>query len=281
MGLRKFFRKIEHQVRPVGKAVLKVGLPVAAAAAAFPSLVQPLTAFASGALGSLGKSASHDGSTPEAAGETRSQSRHNHPGRPFTPAEEEAIEEELENNPHAAFESPLDIFRRLFPKRVHQNRLEGFMPHVEPMKQYARGGSIGHVKKSGSSGVADDIDTAIPEGSYVWNTTDTSLLGDGSPENGVRKIRTLESHLERSGIVRSHEHEGKLMPVKLSNDEYVMEPKYVAALGKLETGDPRKGPKVIDKARMNLRKQKGVKKILPPKSKDLQHYFKGGSSNGR
>lgn len=173
-------------------------------------------------------------------------------------------------------ESPLDVFRKLFPKKQGDNHLSKFMPEHHNIRQYAHGGSVGHIKQSDSSGIADDITTKIPEGSYVWNTTDTSLLGDGSPDNGIKKIRQMESHFERSGIARSHQHNGRLMDVKLSNDEYVMEPRYVAALGEKFAGNPSKGAQVIDKARMSLRKQKGVQKILPPKAKDVKAYFKGG-----
>lgn len=199
-------------------------------------------------------------------------------GMPFQPGMSQSFAEE-DIGPLAQasmMESPLDVFRKLFPKKQGDNHLSSFMPHHHGIRQYAHGGSVGHIKQSDSSGIADDITTKIPEGSYVWNTTDTSLLGDGSPDNGIKKIRQMESHFERSGIARSHQHNGRLMDVKLSNDEYVMEPRYVAALGEKFAGDPRKGPQVIDKARKNLRAQKGVQKILPPKAKDVKAYFRGG-----
>jgi hypothetical protein len=249
-GLAKIGHGIEKTLRKPIKTIAKIGLPIVA-----------------GLLGAkgLGKMGSEE-EPEEGSGNT---------GSPFSlPQDEEEFVQAF--SPYADRESALDIFRKLYPKKERkESLLSQFMPEA-PMRQYAGGGSVGHIKQSDSSGVADDITTRIPEGSYVWNTTDTSLLGDGSPDNGVKKIKQMESHFERSGIARSHQHNGRLMDVKLSNDEYVMEPKYVAALGQKFAGNPNKGAQVIDKARKNLRNQKGVQKILPPKAKDVKSYFRGG-----
>ncbi len=43
----------------------------------------------------------------------------------------------------------------------------------------------------------------------------------------------------------------------------------------LGKGDNKKGAKIIDKTRKNLRNHKGVKSILPPKSKNIELYIKG------
>lgn len=248
-GIKKWGNKLEKALRKPVKALLGAS-PLGLLA---PSI---------GGAGPAGPGSEED-EGPGGAGTAA-------PQQAFPEAEQES------QSPLTAFsESPLEIFRKLFPKRHHgKSALAQFMP--EPIKQYAQGGFTGHIKESDSSGIADDIPKKIPNGSYVWNATDLSLLGDGSSDHGVKKVKQFEDHFERSGIVRNYEHDGRLIDAKVSNDEYVMKPSTVAAIGKKFAGDPRKGPQVIDKARETLRKQKGVKKILPPKAKEVTSYFRGG-----
>lgn len=205
------------------------------------------------------------------------------------------MQEELEGNPlqesapdyqsllSGEF-SPFEILKALMPHhRVkrgigeeHQaNSLKAFQPKT---KTFAQGGLVnhkhlGHIKLSNTGGQADDIRMRIPEGSYVANATDLSLLGDGSTDNGVKKIMEFESKFARSGIHKPYDGDRPLIDAKVSNDEYVISPSTIDALGK---GDNKKGAKIMDKMRNNLRKQKGVKAILPPKTKDIHSYMKGG-----
>ncbi len=192
-------------------------------------------------------------------------------------------------------QSPLDILMQLSPnipfskyRRSDRHRAE---PAHEQSKQkekpaakFARGGvsskgtlskkeKTGYIKESDSGGQDDDIKMTIPKGAYVMNATDVSLLGDGSSENGVKKLKEFESKFLRSGICKSYDDNSYGIKALVSNDEYVLNPRTVSALGK---GDNQKGAKVMDKMRKNLRKQKGVKSILPPKSKNIEHYIRGG-----
>ncbi len=106
------------------------------------------------------------------------------------------------------------------------------------------------------------------------NATDVSLMGDGSTDNGIQKLTDFEkSLLGGSGIVRDLHMKSKGVRARVSNDEYVLHPASVAAIGK---GNLKKGVKVIDGMRKNLRQHKGVQKILPPKAKGLASYMTGG-----
>lgn len=171
--------------------------------------------------------------------------------------------------------SPFELFGTLYPRQKEEEEeeekkhsLAKFKP--KSIKEYAGGG---HIRHSDTGGQDDDVPMKIPNGSYVWNATDVSLLGDGNTDNGVKKLRDFEQNFAKSGVYNSPEHYKGMINAKVSNGEYVMSPHAVSAIGK---GDNAKGAKIIDKARMSLRKQKGVAKILPPKSKDIKSYMKGG-----
>lgn len=171
--------------------------------------------------------------------------------------------------------SPYEVLMSLSPKHRKKKGDKEKIEAVEPIKHYATGGHahVGLIKESDTGGQADDIPKNIPEGSYVMNATDVSLLGDGSSDNGAKKLREFESKFARSGITKPYDAHSRAIAAKVSNDEYVMSPDTVNALGQ---GNNNKGAKVIDKMRNNLRKQKGVAKILPPKTKNLHAYMKGG-----
>lgn len=200
-------------------------------------------------------------------------------------------------------ESPLDILMKLSPnipfrkhKKSQRHKNESQDEDKKPKQskiKFASGGlskkeSTGHIKESYSGGQDDDIDMTIPEGAYVLNATDLSLFGDGSTDNGVEKAMKFEQkyinqyekkHKDRfvnSGITSPHDSYGIRMngiKAKVSNDEYVLDPRAVTALGK---GNNQKGAKTLDGMRKNLRSHKGVKSILPPKSKALESYMRGG-----
>lgn len=164
--------------------------------------------------------------------------------------------------------------------------------------RYARGGhakgkyfnpnNVGYIKEGDTGGQDDDVDMVIPKGSYVLNATDLSLYGDGSSENGAKKIAKFEHStlskrrknihdkefdFDRGGYTKPYDDHQYGLRVRVSNDEYVLNPKTVSIIGK---GSNQRGAKILDRARMSLRQQKGVKKILPPKSKDFQHYLRSG-----
>src|ERR1700690_3444795 len=130
---------------------------------------------------------------------------------------------------------------------------------------YAEGGYV----KGGSSGQADDVRTVIPKGSYVMNATDVSMIGDGNTEHGASRLSELEAKLIKSGHHRNymtrHYPKSQNVNVHLSDGEYVLRPEAVNALG---------GPRAVDKMRKNIRKHKGVARVLPPKTKPLHAYVR-------
>ena len=132
-------------------------------------------------------------------------------------------------------------------------------------RRYAAGGLV---KGYNTSGRADDIDTIIPEGAYVMNATDVSLLGDGSTNNGAKRLTEFEAPYLRSsgGSTR-----GKGVRALLSNDEYIISPHTVNALG---NGNNKVGANILNTMRDNLRKHKGVNSILPPASRSIASYMR-------
>jgi hypothetical protein len=139
---------------------------------------------------------------------------------------------------------------------------------VEEPERHAKGGYI----EGESSGQADDVNYLLPEDSYVMNATDLSLLGDGNSKHGNYLVEEWEDDVLKKRPVRYTERAPtRTIRAKLSPGERVIKPEVVIALG---NGNPKKGAKKIDKMRQNVRKHKGVTKILPPKSKPISKYMK-------
>lgn len=197
-----------------------------------------------------------------------------------------AMAEETTRHPNAyqhAFEQMTHEGDEFVPHKDYYDVVKETMSFGKPKQHYATGG---HIKESDTGGQDDDIPAVLPNGSYVMNATDVSLLGDGSSENGAKKLHDFEQHFMRSNIIKPYDthtmgiktHTKSLqksagIPAKVSNDEYVLHPEVVNALGK---GNNARGAKVLDKMRDNLRRQKGVHKILPPKTKSLNYYLPRG-----
>lgn len=205
------------------------------------------------------------------------------------------------SNPHPhAYLSPLDILRKLSPNIPFGKSMQPQVPKSDkPLKEekrrekkgrnrvFAKGGlvkkeRVGFIRESDSGGQDDDIDMNIAPNAYVMNATDLSLFGDGNTENGKKKVKDWEDALHKkhanflkSGIVNLREYVGQKEPpvkAKVSNGEYVLKPSTLLIVGK---GDNAKGAKAIDKMRHKLRKQKGVKEILPPRTKPMKYYLQG------
>jgi hypothetical protein len=131
-----------------------------------------------------------------------------------------------------------------------------------------------------SGGQDDDVDTHIPEGSYVMDATTVSSFGDGNSNHGAKRFEQFEDFIERRNghqarhSIKAVRKIGKGRPVKakISDGEYVVKPDIVTKLGK---GNNIKGSKMLDEFRNNLRRQKGISKFLPPKSKDFRNYLRG------
>lgn len=132
----------------------------------------------------------------------------------------------------------------------------------------ARGGYI-HGR---SGGQTDDRPIKIPEGAYVMDATTVSLLGDGNSNHGAEQLKKLEDKFLKSGISKLEDSPERSIHAMVSDGEYILAKPVVTMLG---GGDNRKGAKFLDNMRKELRKDKGVKTFLPPKTKNINKYFKG------
>ncbi len=182
------------------------------------------------------------------------------------------------NMPHNVYKAPKPYNRKM--NRIPEGfdyltdpNFEHFENNVIPESAYAKGGSVeGDYVKGKYGGQTDNIYTDIPGGSYVWDATTLSLLGDGNSDNGNEKVKELEEHFMKTGIHRVQP-KMKMVKAAVSTGERISPPWLTTAIG---GGDPNKGSDMLDKMRKNLRKQKGVKPFLPPKSKHILTYFKKG-----
>lgn len=144
----------------------------------------------------------------------------------------------------------------------------------EDFARLARGGYV----HGDSGGQDDNRKINIPKGSYVWDATTVSLLGDGNSLKGKRDIKKLENSFLSSGIINSRYLDArapvrggkKVIRALVSDGEMISPPKVVTKAG---NGSNSRGAEVLDKIRKNLRKQKGLKSFLPPKSKSLEFYL--------
>jgi len=144
----------------------------------------------------------------------------------------------------------------------------------QEIPQFKEGGYV-----DGSDGGQDDtVPTHLEEGSYVMDGTTTSLFGDGNSHNGGHKFQKMEDSFLKSGIIRNPErsYRTRVIKAKVSPGEFVFKKEFVDKLG---NGDNKKGAKVLDNFRNNLRNHKGVNKFLPPKSKSFEQYVKKGRNH--
>lgn len=210
-------------------------------------------------LGSLGKKKLkwEGGQTPEEAGENLRRMQKaawgpEHAPRNVKPLERKYVQPFKGHNPQFGGE--------------HE-----YFGDVNPLQQYyAQGGYV----KGDSSGQEDNRQTYLPKDAYVMNSTDVSLLGDGNSDKGAQDLGKMEQNFWHGGFVRGGEEEesNRKPNAYVSDGEYVIKPKTVKAIG---GGSAEKGIKKLNTFRKNLRKQKGVKQILPPKTKNISSYFKG------
>jgi len=158
--------------------------------------------------------------------------------------------------------------------REHPERREEIMAEINKMQGGAKRLKAGGYVCGKSGGQADDRPVKIPHGSYVANATIVSLLGDGNSNNGDKKLEEFEKNVLRSSpFIRGER--GKWEPTKkvdalVSDGERIIHKKVVDALGR---GNNVKGAKILDKAFKNVLAHKGVKSILPPKTKPLTSYI--------
>ena len=137
---------------------------------------------------------------------------------------------------------------------------------------YARGGHVkgGEYIKGIGGGQQDNVPKNIPEGSFVMDATTVSLLGDGNSENGKKRLEQIASKYARGGTTSdSTSRHARHIPAKVSSGEFIFLPHVVSNMG---NGSNARGSALLNKMRINIRKQKGVQKFLPPKSKHFEHY---------
>jgi len=142
-----------------------------------------------------------------------------------------------------------------------------FFDEVNPETEYyAKGGYV----QGNAGGQDDDVPMKIPENSFVMDATTVSLLGDGNSANGAKKLKDIEDRFMKSGITRDYGNSHHVN-ARVSGGEYIYHPHAVEAIG---GGDNAKGAKVLDKMRKQIRKEKGLKTFLPPKTKKLSNYIR-------
>lgn len=171
-------------------------------------------------------------------------------------------------------------YRRVKPakERRYIEPPAGYRPGIDPEHKYFEDENPGELEYYGHGGYVDgedggqddNFETSVPKKSFIMDATTVSLLGDGNSLNGKKKIREMESHLSRSGIIRNPK-VSENVRVALSPAEYAIRPEFVEALG---NGNNEAGARKLIKMRKKIRVQKGLKKFLPPKAKPITSYMR-------
>jgi hypothetical protein len=148
-------------------------------------------------------------------------------------------------------------------QRVNQEMAQhGYAPN------YARGGKVDGYYKGKAGGQSDKRFVQLEPNSFIVNATTVSLAGDGNSDNGAHIIKDWAKSFMKGDYVRDEEHENKVKAF-VSDGELELNPEEVSAIGQ---GSINRGVKTLRKMEKNMRKHKGVKKFLPPKSKSLDSY---------
>lgn len=209
------------------------------------------------------------GMTPGGAG--RDAMSHFGKARPAAPSEGGATETGDFNSPYTHSQL-LEMLMKML--REHPEQRDQIMEEINKIHGGAKRLKAGGYVCGKSGGQTDDRPAQLPVGSYVANATVTSLLGDGNSNHGAEKLKEFENKVLRESNFVSGER-GNWTPTRkvnalISDGEYVMKKEVVSALGK---GDNKKGAKILDKAFKNVLSHKGVKSILPPKTKPIERYI--------
>jgi hypothetical protein len=125
--------------------------------------------------------------------------------------------------------------------------------------------------KGKTKGQADKIPSDPPQGSYIWDASVTSMLGDGNTEAGSDVIHALEDHVLKNYKGPTIEKKLKIVPAMVSDGEVQSSPLFVTLLG---NGSNAKGASFLKKTIEKIRHHKSLNKGgLPPKIKPIEHYF--------
>ena len=91
------------------------------------------------------------------------------------------------------------------------------MREIGSSGKYAKGGPVqsykeGTLVRGKGKGQDDFIKTRVPDGSYIWDASVTSMLGDGSSDAGAKVIKSFEQHIRNKvpkKIIKAVEREVK------------------------------------------------------------------------
>jgi hypothetical protein len=164
-----------------------------------------------------------------------------------------------------------------------------YMREVGTSGRYAQGGSVksyreGTLVRGKGKGQDDLIKTSVPDGSYIWDASTTSMLGDGSSDAGAKIIKDFEMSVRNKipkktlkSVEKLVKNRSKQVPVWLSNDEYKSDPVTVSlipfAMGEKKISNE-KGADILRSTIKNIRKHKSSSGSgLPPKAKSLLEYM--------
>jgi len=128
-------------------------------------------------------------------------------------------------------------------------------------------------------GQDDTVLTQVPAGSYIMDATSNSSLGDGSSGAGADVLRKMVLEIRQKTPPKVHEkisrmgvQNSKPINVRLSRDEFIVDPHDVAALGK---GSLDKGASVLDRMRRNILADKAKSGgQVPKKAKNPWDYIR-------
>ena len=131
-------------------------------------------------------------------------------------------------------------------------------------------GVTGYYAQGGGTGQSDDIPAMLHDGDYVIDAEAVSALGDGSSKAGAEALAKFQSQFRHHDDGASR---GKPVPAKIADGEYVFPAAFVTALG---GGDNKKGAKLLDDMRVELRMHKRAAPTskIPPKAESPLDYLK-------
>ena len=131
-------------------------------------------------------------------------------------------------------------------------------------------GVTGYYAQGGGTGQSDDIPAMLHDGDYVIDAEAVSALGDGSSKAGAEALAKFQADFPHHDDGPS---KGKPVAAKIADGEYVFPAAFVTALG---GGDNKKGAKLLDAMRVELRmhKRSAPTSKIPPKAESPLDYLK-------
>lgn len=188
-------------------------------------------------------------------------------------AENEAMRERMGFN---AKLNPIEPYRRrqITPDITPEQYSRGVAPSY--FENYAEGGAI----RGDGKGQQDNIPMDIEDGSYIFDASTVSDIGDGSSNAGIKELDRYFSRIpsqQDESDTQRYEAKGGYIQAMVSNDEYRLSPEKVTAIG---GGSNKKGAQILKKFVEEIREKKRTSgKRLPPKSKPIGGYLKSINRN--